>query len=175
MFTTAYVVDKKNVKVKLLFKGHNKENFMQKSFCFFVWQTISAKNLQNIKKIICSPPLQNEWCGNHPHYNSFSFRQLPILQTFLFGICMQASGTPVPMKDIIQSFRRTWKGNPVSLNHIHQNRTVGNVYRHQLCGFHSLTRISESKNPYPQDVWRTSNTWEMFHGGNSSDSNYTWL
>ena len=31
-----------------------------------------------------------------------------------------------------------WKGSIVPLDHIHQNRIVGNMYRHQLCGFHSL-------------------------------------
>lgn len=75
-----------------------------------------------------------------------------MFQALLSGVCLQTFDPPVSQTGLLQPFRRTLKGSPAPLNHIHQNRTVGNLHGSKFCRLNSIESLQKPTDPHAQDI-----------------------
>ena len=74
--------------------------------------------------------------GTHGDNDSLSFIRISLLEAFLSREGMQAHAPSVSWGGILQPFRcaGTWDCHPI--DSVHQEGSLGQVYRYQLCGQH---------------------------------------
>lgn len=70
-----------------------------------------------------------------------------MLQALIQGVCLQAPDIPVSQTCVLQLPRRTGKGGIASTDLFYQEGSVGHLYGHQFCRFHSLACL-----PQPADT-----------------------